>query len=178
MYSDKKISMFHSRYKKMPGGCWEWQGSDNGKGYGVLGRTYVHRMSWELNNNKKIPEGLCICHKCDNRCCVNPDHLFLGTHYDNIHDMMDKGRMVIARHDGKYNPMWGRKHSEETVQKMRDRKVGKYAGIKHPRASLTLDQVMEIKRLLGEKVRHKDIAEIIGTKKHIVDNISAGKSWK
>lgn len=75
--------------------CWEWEASFDGKGYGqfnIDGRTYrSHRVAWELLNGK-IPNGLELCHHCDNPKCVNPNHLFLGTHKDNMHDMKLKGR--------------------------------------------------------------------------------------
>lgn len=78
--------------------CWEWTGYGNNKGYGLLfiggkGGRYLttHRVSWELHNGP-IPSGLCVLHHCDNRRCVRPDHLFLGTFKDNTQDMMTKGR--------------------------------------------------------------------------------------
>lgn len=81
-------------------GCWEWQGTITNYGYGNIPRVEngklkgyrAHRVSWELHHNKKIPEGLCICHHCDNRKCVRPDHLFLGTRKDNWLDAWYKGR--------------------------------------------------------------------------------------
>lgn len=77
--------------------CWNWTGSVNNYGYGFwrgkrgTKMVLVHRFSWEKSNGD-IPEGLCVLHQCDNRRCVNPDHLFLGTRRDNMLDMIAKGR--------------------------------------------------------------------------------------
>lgn len=79
-------------------GCWNWMGAVHKKtGYGIFRRKggssghSAHRMAWELWNGP-VPEGLCVCHKCDNPRCCNPDHLFIGTHKDNSEDMVRKGR--------------------------------------------------------------------------------------
>jgi len=74
--------------------CWNWTGYKN-YGYGIIRINYenigTHRYSWELHNGK-IPDKLCVLHKCDNPKCVNPDHLFLGTPKDNIDDKVSKMR--------------------------------------------------------------------------------------
>jgi len=75
--------------------CWNWTGyiSNHGSGAFVIGtkRYLPYRVSWEFINGP-IPKGMQVCHKCDNRKCVRPDHLWLGTQKDNVQDMIEKGR--------------------------------------------------------------------------------------
>ena len=84
--------------KKAGNSCWEWTGATNRNGgygqIGVRGKIIrAHRLSWVWVNNK-IPKDMHVLHKCDNRVCVNPDHLFLGTQKDNMQDCVRKGRFA------------------------------------------------------------------------------------
>jgi hypothetical protein len=87
---DEKIERFWSLVdKNAPNGCWNWTGSVWASGYGGAPHIGVvsaaHRVSWYLHNGKQ-PDGLMVCHKCNNKKCVNPDHLYLGTGSDNALD--------------------------------------------------------------------------------------------
>lgn len=92
-------SHFWSKVDKS-GDCWEWQGGVSACGYGMFwnGEKQVsaHRTAL-LFEGLDIPSGMCVLHTCDNRICVNPDHLWLGTHKDNAIDMVNKGRHYDRR---------------------------------------------------------------------------------
>jgi hypothetical protein len=107
-------------------GCHPWVGATRG-GYGVIGEggtskrmLYAHRVAWELAN-WPVPDGLCVCHRCDNPGCVNPKHLFLGIHRENMHDMLRKGRnryKIPALRQGE--SCSAAKLTENDVRKIRD----------------------------------------------------------
>lgn len=82
------------RVLKTETGCWEWQGIMHHSGYGCFkdkGKfTYTHRASYAAFHGDA--SGMFVCHRCDNPRCLNPDHLFLGTHQENMDDMKAKGR--------------------------------------------------------------------------------------
>lgn len=103
IYDDPKARI-KSKVVVDENGCWKWQGyiSQNGYGNSTLKnkRIQAHRLSY-LAFIGEIPGGLFVCHKCDVRDCVNPDHLFLGTHLDNMRDMVQKGRHPDSWNKGK-----------------------------------------------------------------------------
>lgn len=87
------------------GDCWIWIASRDGCGYGTIGvRTHfvqrAHRVSWEMANGP-IPDGMLILHRCDNPPRVRPDHLFIGTQYDNMRDASQKLRLPIGEANGR-----------------------------------------------------------------------------
>ena len=77
--------------------CWEWTGIHTKHGYGQIHINNkikrAHRYSWELHFGREVPDGLCVCHRCDNPKCVNPHHLFIGTQEENMKDSSAKGRV-------------------------------------------------------------------------------------
>ena len=93
--------------------CWEWSGYLNGAGYGMIKDHQKHRrahvVSWEIHRGS-IPEGLCVLHTCDNRRCVRPEHLFLGTRTDNAADRTAKGRTAAGESNG------ARRHPENMLR--------------------------------------------------------------
>ena len=82
--------------------CWSWIGN-KANGYGRIstgkkseGYTLAHRLSWEIHNKQKIPDGMFVMHKCDNPECCNPKHLMIGTPKENTQDMIAKGRKRVV----------------------------------------------------------------------------------
>lgn len=89
-------------------GCWFWMNAIAWNGYGVVnvgGRsTRAHRLSYEVFHNVKLPSSIDVCHLCDIRCCVNPEHLFAGSRSDNMSDCSKKGRIKLPGLKGEALP--------------------------------------------------------------------------
>jgi len=133
-----------------PDACWHWTGHRLPFGHGTFspGRRsgnrhgYAHRFAWEQANGP-IPEGLHVLHKCDNPPCVNPAHLFVGTHQDNMRDMVAKKR------EGRGETLPQAKLTEQSVREMRQRHadgetcvdLAKEYGVTHMTASRALRRI-------------------------------------
>lgn len=152
-----------SNYKVSESGCWEFQGCLMPSGYSKIGKghkTYLgHRLAW-IESNGEIPEGLCVLHRCDNRKCINPAHLFLGTKQDNTDDMIRKGR---ERFVGLKSPNC--------------RKPTAPKGEKHSNAKLTEKQIAEIRAMYGGGARQVDLAAQFGINQCHVSRIVRKESW-
>lgn len=137
-------------------GCWNWTGATRG-GYGRLivgsrsdgSRRSVsaHRLAYEAFVGP-VPEGMEICHRCDNRKCTNPDHLFPGTRQDNVDDRESKGRGVYVRGEG----------------------VGT--------SKLSDAEVMSARRLRKQGWVYQQIADRLGVSKRTVMRAVKGETWR
>jgi HNH endonuclease len=139
--------------------CWLWIGftlKPRGSGWGNYGcinsggkgrPLLAHRVSWEIANGP-VPDGMLVCHHCDNPPCVNPRHLFLGTQSDNMNDCSAKGRVRSPKSRG------------ET----------------HPMAKLTKAKVLLIRAARGEKSA-RELALRLGVCRNSIHNIWSGRTW-
>lgn len=174
---------FNSRFWKTvevrdPDTCWPWLGSMCRDGYGFLvvhvgesesyGTRKPHRIAWELANGRiETPGGmrpLSVCHRCDNKRCCNPAHLFLGTNSDNAHDMWVKGRARPGRAIGTLNTAF--KHPEKVLR-----------GEKHGSAKITEAQVREIKEAYANGTSQTALSQIYGLHQAHISRIVRGACW-
>jgi HNH endonuclease len=153
--------------------CWLWIGRLGRAGYGShsVGRrsVFAHRFSYELAYGP-IPEGLLVCHHCDNPPCVRPDHLFLGTYSDNGLDMVAKGRSIYQR-DPSYM---------HRARASLDLPGGKRMwGEQHPAAKLTLSDVAAI-RETGADSRAEQLllAARYGVSERAIRSVVKRQTWR
>jgi len=144
----KKVKMPKDKEK-----CWIWKGSVGGCRYGGFyfnGKPELsHRMSWIIHYGP-IPDGLYVCHKCDNTKCVNPKHLFIGTQADNNKDARLKGRAVLNKGPN---------------------------GSKHYLAKLDESKVCKIWELIKQGFTQREIAKRYDVCFQVINNIWKRKTW-
>lgn len=142
---------FHVSTEETSRGCWEWQGALTTGGYGLfshgLPTRRAHRAAWMLMFGS-VPRGIDVCHRCDNRLCCRPSHMFLGTRKDNMQDAKAKGRT---------------------------RPGPRMPGESHPEAKLTWDAVTEIRAAKG--VSHYELARRYGVSRPLIGYVLNDKSW-
>lgn len=146
-----------------PDKCWIWQGSIKSTGYGQLMVNYknisVHRYAYELANGP-IPSGMFVCHSCDNRRCVNPAHLWLGTAADNYNDMVAKGR------------------KGETPRERRAELARARFGERSYVAKLKRTDVIEIRRRVTNGESQRAVASDFHIDQSTVSSIIRGLTWR
>ena len=148
-------------------GCWNWTSTVNGGGYGTIGlgtrsegKDFAHRVSYRLHCGD-IPDGMVVCHKCDNRRCVNPEHLFLGSQQDNLDDAKSKARIRVGEN-------WATPARLNGICK----------GEEHGQAKLTEVDVRRILQLHAIGLDNTSLARRFGVTRRQVRNIVNRKNWK
>lgn len=174
--------------------CWVWTGCRPNGEYGQIGLAIpnrsAHRMSWQLVNGP-VSKGKFVLHKCDNRPCVRPSHLFLGTHQDNMDDMKAKGRQAKGDRSGlRVHPeraATGNRHGSVTHPESRPRGNNHYARLapdklaraeRHGLVSLSQEDVDKIVRFARIKqISQHKLGKKFKVSKATIGRILRGEHW-
>lgn len=203
--SEKEVVRFWSKvdkngplFPKLNSPCWLWMAFKSERGYGqtiIKRKPYKsHRVSWMLVRGPIPHLNLCVCHHCDNPSCVNPDHLFLGTHTDNMRDKENKGRGNQPRGDTHYSRVHpeklarGDKHGSKIHPERlaRGARNGAYTkpecvlrGERQGQSKLTDCVVTDIRtRYAAGGVSCLQLARIFNVSKSLIIKIVSRKTWR
>jgi hypothetical protein len=146
-------------YLLLSNGCWEWRGAKNERGYGLIGKEggrgagniRAHRLSYQIFYRVNLTKEECVCHRCDNPPCVNPDHLFVGSQQENLLDMFAKAR-----------------NSKPPVR----------YGEANNKAKLTEQDVIKIRQLYDHGLSSRKIAKLFFVDKSTILAIINRKIWR
>ena len=149
-------------------GCWLWHGAKTKRGYGVAGfngrMRLVHREVWRISV-AEIQNGKFLCHTCDNPQCINPAHCYVGTHKDNMRDMVSRGRHWAMQQPERARRVFSENGKRNTWMK----------GERNHKAKLTEQQAKEIK---GDKRPTKILMAEYGVGRTTIQGIRSGRRWK
>lgn len=175
-FSEADLGRFWEKVKKNShGDCWEWQALKNDKGYGRFHSKgtmiMAHKAAYVISGNDLV-EGLFVCHRCDNPACVNPDHLWLGTHTDNMRDAAAKGRLACGAKNGTQahpeSRAYGNRNGSITCPQKRPR------GESHRKSKLNNSKVAEI---LTSGQSGASLARKFNVHQNTIFRVRSGKSW-
>jgi len=159
--------------------CWPWTGGKiKGYGYLILNGSgyYAHRVSWLLFSGED-PLGKCVLHKCDNPPCINPDHLYAGSHGDNMRDMFRRGRANRATGERSGS----RTHIEQVPRGERWHKIHAHEdrrGESNGCAKLSESDVLNIRYLAAEEqLSQLELGKIFNMSPSSIASILHGRSW-
>lgn len=169
--SSQDRERFEAKYeKRSPDECWPWRAATTDRGYGACrlgsrpdgsrGTFYAHRIAWTFANGP-IPDGLFVCHHCDNPACCNPAHLFVGTNTDNLRDAAQKGRTARGERSGTHT------HPESVLR-----------GERNGNATLTAQKVRDIRRRYAAgNVGQRALAKAFGVSRSLIGHVVHRRAW-
>lgn len=176
-FTPQQVKKFWDRVdRRSKDQCWPWIGARDDRGYGrfLMGRNarprhlFAHRFAYALAHRSAIPDGMSICHTCDNPSCVNPDHLWAGTHHENVLDMIRKGRAKYEHFSG--DAHWMHRHPDLVPR-----------GERANKSSLTDDDIRLIRSVYIRGSRTHGATALgarFGVSNVAITNIVHRKTWK